>query len=292
MLWLNGHQIQGHMAPFDLRDRGLLLGDGVFDTAMILNGAVVYGADHIDRLMRTCAAFGLAVDVATLNKAYSTAAKGVARGIMRATITRGCGQRGLAPPPDAVPMVMISTQPSPLPTLWHPIKVLTSDIRRNDTSPTSRHKTLNYLDGVMALQSAQTQGADEALFHNTKNRAACCATGNVFVLHGTTFKTPPLSEGALNGIIRAKCLQMVPQMGDDIAQTPLTATDFTTADAVFMTNSLRLIAPITQIDARPVAIKGLERVYRLARAIEHDIQRETGAFETLDKGYAAWPIPA
>ena len=59
MLWLDGERLDGTCAPFDLRDRGLMLGDGVFDTAMVAGGQVIFGAAHLERLAGSCRSFGI-----------------------------------------------------------------------------------------------------------------------------------------------------------------------------------------------------------------------------------------
>ena len=47
-----------------LDDRGFTLGDGVFDTALVLAGRVVAGDRHLGRLVGQAAAIGIAVSVA------------------------------------------------------------------------------------------------------------------------------------------------------------------------------------------------------------------------------------
>ncbi len=50
MLWREGALHEDTVQPFDLADRGLLLGDGVFDTALALGGRVVEEEAHLARL--------------------------------------------------------------------------------------------------------------------------------------------------------------------------------------------------------------------------------------------------
>ena len=58
MLWLDGALYPDSRAPFDLSDRGLLLGDGVFDTALVLNGRVFRAEAHLRRLIDALALLG------------------------------------------------------------------------------------------------------------------------------------------------------------------------------------------------------------------------------------------
>ena len=49
-----------HSEAFDLRDRGLLLADGVFDTSLVRDGQVVLRTTHLDRLVEGATALGIA----------------------------------------------------------------------------------------------------------------------------------------------------------------------------------------------------------------------------------------
>ncbi len=51
MLWCDGRLVEGGTLPFDMGDRGLLLGDGVFDTALAVQGRIAFETAHIDRLV-------------------------------------------------------------------------------------------------------------------------------------------------------------------------------------------------------------------------------------------------
>ncbi|WP_201742215.1 aminotransferase class IV [Mangrovicoccus ximenensis] len=57
--WADGTLSASPEMPFDLTDRGLLLGDGLFDTAMVRGGRVAFGAAHLDRLEAACATLGM-----------------------------------------------------------------------------------------------------------------------------------------------------------------------------------------------------------------------------------------
>ena len=101
---------------------------------------------------------------------------------------------------------------------------------------------------IVALDTASKQGADDVLFQNTTGHAVCCATGNLFVLHGETLKTPPIADGVLPGIVRKIILDLAPAVRLLPVEASLELADLATADAVFTTNSLRLITPITALE--------------------------------------------
>jgi branched-chain amino acid aminotransferase len=234
---------------FDLRDRGLLLADGVFDTSMVIGGRIVFRGAHAARLRRDADAFGIAVEPARIDAAIAKATEGAGFGALRVTVTRGPGPRALAPVGVGRATILAAFMPGDPKRVFAPVRVAPTAIRRNETSPSSRHKTLAYLDAVMAAREAAAAGADEALFLNTQGRLACAAAGNVFILSGDALKTPAVAEGAMPGTVRGWILANAARAGLSAAEAEIAPEEVRAADAAFVTGSLRLIAPATGIAA-------------------------------------------
>lgn len=290
MLWLNGKRVPDTVAPFDLRDRGLLLGDGLFDTALAVNGQVVFEARHLDRLQNSCAAFDIPFDRANIQTQLHHAATQIDTGSLRLTITRGPGPRGVLPPADPAPCTVLSANPGAPAPMWRPSTAVTTTIRRNETSPTAHHKCLGYVDAIHALEGARQKGADEALFLNTQGQLACGTVGNVFVLSGDTLKTPPLADGVMPGVVRAELLALAPQLGLTPVETSLTPNDLTGAKTVFTTNSLRLISPVVSLDGCALAFQ--PALHTLAQGLIAHIEQTHGPAPWMTKGLDVWPTLA
>jgi branched-chain amino acid aminotransferase len=240
--YLDGEIFTGSVAAFDLGDRGLLLGDGAFDTALVLGGRIFRGAAHLERLVGTARQLGIEVDAKPIARAAESLAARAGQGVLRTNVTRGPGPRGLRPRSPQRPTVFASLAPLPSGVAFAPVTLDVATIRRNETSPTSRLKTLCYLDAVLATGVAAAHGFDEALFLNCAGRVACAATGNIFALRGREIATPPVADGVLPGIIRAFILA---ECGG--VERSLDLSDLVAADAVFVTSSLKLAAPVTRI---------------------------------------------
>lgn len=277
MRWLDGRLHAGSVAPFDLADRGLLLGDGVFDTALALHGRLYREAEHVARLVASAQALGFPLDPGTVATAMRAVAAGHPRAAVRTTATRGAGPRGLRPPQTPRPTLMASAAPLDPGPAFAPLSLHPTGIRRNDTSPASRHKTLGYLDAVLAAEEAARAGCDEALFLNTRGQVACAGTGNLFALFGDTLVTPPLADGVLPGIIRAAVLGLAPALGLTAAERSLTPAALDAADALFVTNSLRLIAPVSSLGGRSLVSAAHPGLRRLSEALRADIAAACGA---------------
>lgn len=250
MLRLNGTVVEGGVAPFDLADRGLTLGDGLFETIAVFSGNPAALDAHLDRLCAAAAEIRLPVDRAFCEaEALALAAEaGTGDAVIRLTVTRGAGARGLAIPEDAAPAVIVSSSPYPKGALNAPVRLATVSVCRNPTSYASRAKTLSYLDGVLAFDEAKAAGADDALMLNTAGRVASTSMANLFAAFGDELVTPPVSEGVLPGIVRGMVLESAMKLGLRSIERNLSVEECSAADAIFATNSVRLVMPVAALN--------------------------------------------
>lgn len=229
-----------------LDDRGLTLGDGLFETLLWEEGGLVFWPEHFDRLVRGCKALGLPAPAEADALAAARAAGetlGAVRGAVRLTLTAGSGGRGLDRPARLLPHLNASAAPAALPS--GPAAVVAVSIRRNDASPASRLKTLSYLDNVLARREAVERGADEALMLNTRGEVACAAAANIVWLKDGMLFTPALDCGVLDGVIRGALMRAQP-----VAEVHADLDAVLNADAVYLTNSLMGLRPVVRLEGR------------------------------------------
>lgn len=226
-------------------DRAFLLGDGVFETLLMRNGAPVFFDAHFARLRRGLATLGipepaaisdLRADLAAL-AARDSGHDGYAAA--RVTISRGDGPRGLKPIKDSRPVVVLSV--SRLVRLKHsaPLRLAVTERRRFSAASTAGFKAIGaYLENMLADLDAEAAGADCGVMLNEFGRIACASTANIFVVTSDgALLTPALSEGALPGVVRAVVLEEARSLGVDARETTLGAGDLASGE-VFLTNSL------------------------------------------------------
>lgn len=77
-----------------------------------------------------------------------------------------------------------------------------SPVRRNETSPFTYYKTLNYGDCLWQKRLAKSRGIDEPVFLNTRGEIAEGACTNIFFVRQGSIFTPPVSAGILPGVLR------------------------------------------------------------------------------------------
>lgn len=246
------------MIPHD--DRGLLLGDGLFETVLATDGEFDALAAHLDRMAAGCKILGLPPldrEAAEAVMRRALAPLGATRAAVRLTLTAGSGGRGLDRPAETKPRLFATAAPSP--RAEGPLRVFLSSVRRNETSPASRLKTLSYLDNVLARAEARAAGADEAVMLNGAGAVACAGAGNVFWLVGETLFTPALDCGVLAGIARARVIAAAGRLGLAVREGAFPFEDLARADAVFLTNSLigarRAVGPGIGASAAPVVAR-------------------------------------
>ena len=283
MLWRDGALSEETTAPLDHRDRGLTLGDGLFDTALAIGGRVAFEAAHIARLVASAATLGIPADPERIRQAMrALAGQGARSGerlAIRTTLTRGTGPRGLKPPDDPVPTLFATAAPSPITTAFAPVRLWPTGIARNETAPSARLKTLGYLDAVLAAREAAAHGFGEALFCNTRGAVACAGTGNLFCVSGSRIVTPPLADGVLAGIVRAEVLRLAAACDLSAEERTFSLADLLGAEAVILTNSLRLVAPVAAIGETEFASAGHPAVERLGAALRAAVSRSCGIGE-------------
>lgn len=240
-----------HVRNFDLTDRGLMLADGVFDTSRMVRGRRVLWGRHLARLCGDAAALGIDVRTSDIEALVREVVPTAGSGALRITVTRGPGGRGLAGEVTGDATLIARFTPMDLPYPALPVRLASSSILRNPTSPGARHKTLAYTDNVLALRAAVSAGVDDALFLSVNDRVACATAANLFARFGRRLVTPPVADGAMPGIIRGWLLGAGGEAGFDVVKESLTVSVLRKADSVFLTNSLRIFQPVTEIDGHP-----------------------------------------
>lgn len=250
MIYLNGRLVTDTEAAIDPTDRGLTLGDGLYETIAVRHGIPLKAAAHIERLRAGAETIGLVhsfADAQLLGALGDTiAANGLKQGVLRLTLTRGAGLRGLPPSPFAKPTLLIVASPWP-PRMSDPVSAVVATVtRRNEFSPLSACKSLNALDNVLARLEAIERGADDAVLLNTRGFVAEATSSNLFAVIGGRLATPPVSEGALPGIMRRFVMDSI-----TTGERPMTPDDLFAASEIFLTNSLGVRA-LVSLDGRRI----------------------------------------
>ncbi|MDD6373318.1 MAG: aminotransferase class IV [Bifidobacteriaceae bacterium] len=156
-----------------------------------------------------------------------------------------------------------------------------SSVRRNETSPFTLRKTLNYGDCIFEKRAARRDGVDEPIFLNSHGLVTEGATSSVFAVlgdpaqylggRGGVVVTPPVRDGLLPGVMRRYVMQ-----GWRVEERSLTLDDLCAAQEMFVTNSLMVAMPVRSLrDERGVEMRTFPDS-RVAQAVVGRYMRQVG----------------
>jgi branched-chain amino acid aminotransferase len=258
---IDGRIVPPERALVSVFDRGFLYGDSVFESLRTYGGVPFALGDHLARLERSAARvfIALPVSLAVLRAEILSAlnSHGSPESYLRVTLTRGIGRAlGLDPELAEQPLrvVLVATLSVPPAELYERgMAAITFRAERPSDAPAvADAKIGNYLLAVLAMRAARAEGAGEALLEDENGYILEGSTSNLFAVFAGTLLTPPETAAILPGITRAHTLAIAADMGLAIElRTPLKR-ELLQADEVFISSSIRELAPVVSIDGQRV----------------------------------------
>jgi branched-subunit amino acid aminotransferase/4-amino-4-deoxychorismate lyase len=239
--------------PLPLSDRGLLLGDGIFETVLVRSGRPWLLAEHLSRWRAGADLLGMdppppEARVGPLVE-EAVGRSGITSGALRLNWSRGApatpGARGIATPGGCRHRFWL--QLSAASPHFTPLRVIISPTEtRSATSLLSRCKTFAYGSAIQARRQAAAAGAGDALLRSTAGGLCCGTAANLLVRKAAGWRTPPLSSGCLPGVMRARALAL-----GLAREAPITEADLAASGGALLLNSLGC-RPITHLVTQPL----------------------------------------
>ncbi len=259
-IWLDGKLVDENEAKISVFDHGLLYGDGIFEGIRFYNGRVFRLHEHIERLFDSAKAILLKTPWSIEEVCQATVetckANGLKDGYIRLVITRGIGPLGLNPhqcPNPSMFIIASGITLYPDECYENGLEVVTCSTRRPAPAALSPQvKSLNYLNNVMAKVEAIKAGAQEGLMLNEQGYVAECTGDNVFVIKNGMIKTPPVSDGSLDGITRQVIFELAEKLSLTLEEKTMTRYDLYVADEIFLTGTAAEVIPLVKLDEREI----------------------------------------
>ncbi|GIM52251.1 aminotransferase class IV [Capnocytophaga cynodegmi] len=108
-------------------------------------------------------------------------------------------------------------------------------------------KHTNRLVNIVGSVFAKENDYQNCILLNSNKNVVGALNGNLFLVEGKTLKTPLLTDGCLNGIMRKILLKMLKKTSDfELVETSISPFELQKADELFITNSIVGIQPITK----------------------------------------------
>ena len=233
-----------------INDRGLLYGDGVFETVAVRFGRPLHWDRHLARLQKGCRRLGIVPPAnGLLRREASTCCGSADLVVLKIIVTRGAGARGYRTDETMRPTRIMSVHPWPS----HPVHyrkqgvsatVCQTRLAQNPQLAGIKH--LNRLEQVMARRE-WAEEYQEGLMLDTDGWVIEGTMSNVFFIKDDTLLTPSLSRAGIEGIMRERILAQCHALGIPVIVLDLSFEAAKSAQSMFFCNSLIGIWPVAML---------------------------------------------
>jgi len=256
MINYNGTLITRDTPSLTPENRGLQYGDAVFETIKVSAGKLLFWEDHYFRLMASMRILRMEIPMnftlefleEEINKTLEASSdKGDAYRV-KLLVWRNWGGK-YAPTTREVSYVIDSEViPQPFYILneaAYEVELFKDHFVNSGLLSTikSNNRAINVLGSIFAEEN----GYKNCLLLNENKQVVEALNGNLFVVNGYKIKTPPLSDGCLNGILRKQIIGIVAQLPDYILEeASVSPFELQKADELWVTNTIMGIQPVSK----------------------------------------------
>jgi D-alanine transaminase len=274
-VYLNGEYMPMNEARISPMDRGFLFGDGIYEVVPSYDGKLVGFVPHMDRMQDGLDALEIKLavdhdawrDIANeLIKQNGSGNLGIYFHVSRGADTR----RDHAYPQNIEPTVYafaFEIPPAPKPDKESATRY------RVSTAEDLRWKRCNIkstalLGNVMHYQYGYSQGNNETILYNQDGELTEAAACNVYVVKNGVVATPQLDHQKLPGITRLLLLEILRRDGSiTVEERVVTLAELEDADEVWISSSSKEIAPVIEVDGKPVGDGSVGDVWLAAESL-------------------------
>ncbi|MDR3602733.1 MAG: aminotransferase class IV [Desulfosporosinus sp.] len=258
-------------------DRLALFGFGVFETLLITKQGPLFADLHWQRMNKGADFLGLKLPAKNewLNRVqeFIEPAPSPLPFALRVTLSGG------APLADLPSKLLFQKRSIPYTPVQYAlgIRLHLLPFPRNERSPLVSIKSTNYLENILAKDTAKLQGAEEGVWLNTQGYIAEGTMSNLFFIKDEALFTPSLASGCLAGTRRQLILDLARSLQIPTHEGLYPLSDLLLSDEIFMTNALMGIMPVRQIDDIPFAITSTSGMKVLKLAYQNLIENAFGS---------------
>ena len=229
---------------------GFLYGDALFDTLILKNNTLVFFEAHYFRLVAGMRQLRMEIpSYFTQDYLESEIRKLVKENNLKSARVRTTVYRNneglIVPKSNTVNFLMHSS-----PLTYQTKAIYKLGIYKDNylaSTGISSIKTTNRIPNILAGIFAAENGFDNCVLLNHRKRLVEASNANIFIVHKKHIKTPALTEGCIDGIVRKKILGLINDLNTyEITEGTIDSFDLLKADEVFLTNSVMGIQAVTQ----------------------------------------------
>lgn len=277
IVYLNGEYMPAEEARISPFDRGFLFGDGIYDVTPSYSGKMVGFELHLARLKAGLKSIGFSRELMTDSQWRDIAESLIERnqgenlGIYF-HVSRGSEGRRLHAIPDNIPATIfcmtIAIDPHPEIPDRSTQKGLKAMLAEDLRWRRCNIKSTALLGNILHFQQGYDNGQNEVLLHNSDGELTEASHSNVFIVKDGVVATPLLDHQKLPGISRHIVLETL--RADEsvvVNERVIKVEELLDADEIWITNSSKHIAPIVELDGKPVGDGNVGAVWEHAMRV-------------------------
>jgi len=275
IVYLNEQYMPMEDAKISPMDRGFLFGDGIYEVIPSYNGQLVGFGPHIDRMNDGLEMIG--VDFKWTHDQWREVCQqlieqnGGGNLGLYLHVSRGTDSKRFHAYPEGVKPTVYAFA-FEIPPANVPDKAQVKGYRVATTEDLRWQrcniKSTALLGNVMHFQHGHGQGYNETILFNADNNMTEGSACNAYIVKNGVVITPPLDHQLLPGITRLMLLDILRKHSDiKVEERNISMDEVFDADEVWLTSSSKEIAPVVEIDGKPVADGKIGDVWLAAQTL-------------------------
>ncbi|WP_300025214.1 aminotransferase class IV [uncultured Maribacter sp.] len=255
MFNFNGSLLDDDTSFLNEKNRGVQLGDAVFEELRVLKGDIIFLEDHYLRLMSSMRILRMDIPMNfTMEFMEQEILKSISEGELKEakqikfTVFRN-SSHDFSKSDNSISYFITHK------TLADPFFILNDkayevelykDFYKN-SSMLSNLDTNNKMVNVVGAVYAQENDYQDCLLLNERKQVIESLNGNLFVVKGNQIKTAPVTDGCVNGILRKKLIDIVSKLNDfEFLEESISPFELQKADELFIVNNIEGIISVTK----------------------------------------------
>lgn len=256
MINRNGELLEEGRATVEMNNRGLNYGDAVFETLRFSGGKIYFWEDHYFRLMASMRILRMEIPMnftmefleEEILRTLKSTFNNIKTHRIKLLVWRKAGGKYTPKSSDVEYSILVEEIENPFYILDNsPYEVELFNDHFINSGLLSTLKTTNRIINILGGIFAQENDYDNCLLLNERKQVVEALNGNLFLIAGNTIKTPPLSDGCINGVLRKQLLAILKGMPEySVEETSISPFELQKADELFLTNVIGGIISITK----------------------------------------------
>ena len=260
MVNLNGEIVSNKQANISVFNRGFAYGDALFETIRVNGNNILYWEDHYFRLMASMRIMRMRIPMnftlEYLEKQIldTVASHGIKNSeSIRVKLSVYRDSEGLYTPAENNIGFFISIRKwnapfyslQPIQNSPYVVELYKDHLIAADLLSTlkTNNRAINVLAGIFGKENHY----QNMLLLNTEKKVIEATNGNLFLVKNNHIKTPPVSDGCINGVLKKQLIRILKKNPNfEIEETSISPFELQKADELFITNVISGIISVSK----------------------------------------------